>query len=179
MSIAKSCAEWTRQAEPTPTLEHETPASDEQTPVKTEADSGAEVSVECGGFEGRFQKKQAIEKGFAISDNKTVDGIKYFAEQGMVELDPDTGDASAEGVAKFFHEMRGLNKNAIGQFIGRSKVFNKSVLHHYTYMSKLQGLPFDQALREYLNGFRLPGKAATLTLTLNVKTRRLLLTLTL
>ena len=53
-----------------------------------------------------------------------MDGITFFAKHKMVEVDDD-GKPTPEGVAKFFHEMRGLNKNEIGQFVGRSKAFNK------------------------------------------------------
>ena len=57
----------------------------------------------------------------------------------MIETN-EAGEATAEG-CKLFHTMKGLNKNMIGQYLGRNKEFNKQVLHHYTYMAQLKPDP--------------------------------------
>lgn len=63
-----------------------------------------------------------------------------------------------EGVADFFHKTKGLNKKQIGDYIGRSKDFNKSVLHAFTDALDFRELSYDQSIRLFLNGFRLPGE---------------------
>ena len=104
-------------------------------------------------FDARRSRKKAIEAGLAkFSENAKV-GLSYFEKVGFLT------EYTPQGVAEFFHKFEGLNKSTIGQFIGRSKDFNKKVLHEFTDLFDFKGQSFDSAIRDFLQSFRLPGEA--------------------
>lgn len=96
--------------------------------------------------------KQIVVKGFDTFRDNPSSGIKYFVQHGFCEMTP-------ESVAKFLHEFPGLSKNSIGQYLGRSKDFNKSVLHEFTTFFNFKTATYIEAIRMFLNAFRLPGEA--------------------
>ena len=52
-----------------------------------------------------------------------------------------------------------LKKSKIGEYIGGKDNLNKEVLSKYTSLFNFKGCTFEEALRSYLKGFRLPGEA--------------------
>jgi brefeldin A-inhibited guanine nucleotide-exchange protein len=66
----------------------------------------------------------------------------------------------ADAVAKFLSQYsEQLDKTQIGDYIGGEKDFNVSVLHAYIDRIDLGGMEYDEAIRSFLTGFRLPGEA--------------------
>lgn len=47
----------------------------------------------------------------------------------------------------------------IGDYLGQHEEFQLSVMHAYVDDMKFVNMKFDQAIREFLKGFRLPGEA--------------------
>ena len=78
--------------------------------------------------------------------------IKYFVSKNYCEME-------AVSVATFLHTFKGLDKSSIGQYIGRSKDFNKAVLNAFTHWLDLTEASYIDAIRLFLNSFRLPGEA--------------------
>ena len=64
-----------------------------------------------------------------------------------------------ESVALFLKNTPGLDKTIIGSYLGNEKKFNQSVLEHFTRLFDFAKLKLDQALRFYLEAFRLPKEA--------------------
>jgi len=66
---------------------------------------------------------------------------------------------SAEDVARFLRNGTGLDKTMIGDYLGEKEDFALKVMHAYVDSFNFQGMDFDEAIREFLLGFRLPGEA--------------------
>ena len=69
------------------------------------------------------------------------------------------GEASPAAVAAFLHRGEGLNKSAIGDFLGANDDFNLRVLDEFLRLHQFHDVILVQALRQFLWSFRLPGEA--------------------
>lgn len=79
-------------------------------------------------------------------------GIEYLIEKGLLQQTP-------ESVAQFLHGGEGLNKTAIGDYLGERNEFNENVLKAFVALHDFTDLILVQALRQFLWSFRLPGEA--------------------
>lgn len=79
-------------------------------------------------------------------------GIRYLTERNLI-------DGSFKDVAKFLHTTEDLNTSKLGEFLGANKAFNNGVLQAFVDYIDFSKLEFDNALREFLSRFRLPGEA--------------------
>ena len=66
---------------------------------------------------------------------------------------------SPEDIARFFHENAGLDKIQLGDYMGDEHAFNKKVLYAFVEQLDFSGMGFDEAIRSFVQGFRLPGEA--------------------
>lgn len=99
----------------------------------------------------RLQKELNI--AFDLFKQKPKKGLQYLSEKGLLEL-------NASSVARFFSQYsEQLDKTQIGDYLGGEKDFNVSVLHQYIDRIDLGNMDYDEAIRSFLNGFRLPGEA--------------------
>jgi brefeldin A-inhibited guanine nucleotide-exchange protein len=97
-------------------------------------------------------------------------GLKYAGECGLLDI------ASPDEVAKFFLKNKDkLDKTQIGDYLGREPEYQNGfcvrVLHTYVDMIDLKGLSFDDAIRFFLSGFRLPGEAQKVSMSYCFKNR--------
>lgn len=90
------------------------------------------------------------------------EGIAKLTEHGLLGGTP--GAADPEKIAKLLRENPGLDKKAIGEYI--SKKENKNILNYFVHNFDLRSTRIDQALRLYLESFRLPGEAPLISLLL-------------
>ncbi|XP_015585956.1 Golgi-specific brefeldin A-resistance guanine nucleotide exchange factor 1 [Cephus cinctus] len=90
------------------------------------------------------------------------EGIARLTERGL--LGGSAGHPDPEKIAKFLRENPGLDKKAIGEYI--SKKENKTILNCFVHNFDLHQTRIDQALRLYLESFRLPGEAPLISLLL-------------
>ncbi|XP_046989261.1 cytohesin-1 isoform X2 [Schistocerca americana] len=79
-------------------------------------------------------------------------GIEYLIEHGLLRSTP-------EDVAQFLYKGEGLNKTAIGDYLGERADFNEQVLRAFVELHDFTDLILVQALRQFLWSFRLPGEA--------------------
>ena len=96
--------------------------------------------------------KRAFEQGIVQFNRKPKKGIAFLQGQGLL------GDSPAD-VAHFLASTRGLDKTLIGDYIGEREDFNLKVMHAFVDALNFTNLEFDSAIRNFLNGFRLPGEA--------------------
>lgn len=138
-----------------------------------QAGKGSSADV-AGKIVDKFELKRTAEQNFELGTVKFTlsmkSGLKYFVENGFVELD-------ALKIAKFFLANKDkLDKTQLGEALGREpdsafvkedgvdpekggQGFYVRVLHHYVDALDFTGLEFDNAIRLFLSGFRLPGEA--------------------
>ena len=72
---------------------------------------------------------------------------------------PHVGFSTPQAVARFLRETDGLDKRAVGDYLGEGEDFCKQVLYAYVDSIDFANLTFDQALRRFLTHFWLPGEA--------------------
>jgi hypothetical protein len=96
-------------------------------------------------------KKDLILKGANLFAENVKEGIKYFQEVGMLPT-PVNDDAMAE----FLYRSE-LDKARVGDYLAKPK--HLLILQKFTSFFDFSGLRIDEALRFYLDKFRLPGES--------------------
>lgn len=100
--------------------------------------------------EGAKQKNLAMgKKKFNMESKK---GVQFLISHNLVAESP-------EEVAQFLYKEEGLNKTAIGDYLGEKNDFNEAVLKAFVELHDFTDLILVQALRQFLWSFRLPGEA--------------------
>eukprot|EP00088_Acartia_fossae_P055204 TRINITY_DN6408_c1_g1_i1.p1 TRINITY_DN6408_c1_g1~~TRINITY_DN6408_c1_g1_i1.p1 ORF type:complete len:396 (+),score=98.58 TRINITY_DN6408_c1_g1_i1:186-1373(+) len=116
-------------------------------------DEIAEISTDIDGMdteEGAKQKNLAMAKKKFNMDHKK--GIEFLIQQELLKETP-------EAVAQFLYKEEGLNKTAIGDYLGERHEFNEAVLKAFVELHDFTDLILVEALRQFLWSFRLPGEA--------------------
>ena len=93
-----------------------------------------------------------LQEGVALFNKKPRKGVEFLINAHKV-------GETAEEVAKFLRNGTGLDKAMIGDYLGEKEDFTLKVMHAYVDSYNFQGMEFDEAIRAFLSGFRLPGEA--------------------
>ncbi|KAG0496888.1 hypothetical protein HPP92_001579 [Vanilla planifolia] len=117
--------------------------------LHTETANGA---PEAASLEKRRAYKLELQEGISIFNQKPKKGIEFLINAKKV------GD-SPEEVAVFLKDTPGLNKTVIGDYLGERDGLPLKVMYAYVDSFDFQGMVFDEAIRSFLQGFRLPGEA--------------------
>jgi hypothetical protein len=143
------------------TSEEETKSEESYTENNSNNDSsnttpGKQNLVEIYGS----KKKRRAEESEAVLrfNQKPSAGIAYAAKCKHIDAE-DPAD-----VARYLLKNKDvLEKTQIGEYLGREPEyqngFSLKVLHEYVRLMDFTGLVFDDAIRFFLSGFRLPGEA--------------------
>nr|XP_060505799.1 cytohesin-2 [Panthera onca] len=97
----------------------------------------------------RNRKMAMGRKKFNMDPKK---GIQFLVENELLQNTP-------EEIARFLYKGEGLNKTAIGDYLGEREELNLAVLHAFVDLHEFTDLNLVQALRQFLWSFRLPGEA--------------------
>ncbi|KAI4822546.1 hypothetical protein KUCAC02_008084 [Chaenocephalus aceratus] len=81
-----------------------------------------------------------------------LQGVHYLVENELLEW-------RAGSVAEFLYKEEGLNKTAIGNFLGDREEMHLQTLKEFVGLHEFSDLNLVQALRQFLWSFRLPGEA--------------------
>lgn len=100
----------------------------------------------------RRQRKKVVVRGMGKFNEKPREGLAYLSAQGIIE---DTKDPIE--VAKFLKGTSRVSKAVLGDFL--SKRGNEDMLKAFMDLFDFSDKRVDQALREVLETFRLPGEA--------------------
>ncbi|CAA0842657.1 Brefeldin A-inhibited guanine nucleotide-exchange protein 2 [Striga hermonthica] len=103
-------------------------------------------------LEQRRAYKLELQEGVSLFNRKPKKGIEFLINANKV------GD-SAEEIADFLKNASGLDKSLIGDYLGERDELSLKVMHAYVDSFDFQGKEFDEAIRVFLQGFRLPGEA--------------------
>lgn len=115
------------------------------------SEAATEVS-EAASFEQRRAYKLELQEGISLFNRKPKKGIDFLINAKKV------GD-SPEEIASFLKTASDLNKTMIGDYLGEREELSLKVMHAYVDSFDFQGMEFDEAIRAFLQGFRLPGEA--------------------
>ncbi|MCJ1385348.1 GDP/GTP exchange factor for ARF [Xylographa soralifera] len=100
----------------------------------------------------RYRKKIII-KGVNKFNESPKGGIAYLASHGIIE-NPD----DPQSVAQFLKGTTRISKKVLGEYI--SKLTNEPLLRAFLDFFDFTGKRVDEALRDLLGAFRLPGESA-------------------
>ncbi|KAJ8418284.1 hypothetical protein AAFF_G00139930 [Aldrovandia affinis] len=97
-------------------------------------------------------KKKLLITGTEQFNQKPKKGIQFLQDKGLLGSPMDNGE-----VAQWLRENPRLDKKMIGEFVSDRK--HMELLDSFVNTFGFQGLRIDEALRLYLEAFRLPGEA--------------------
>ncbi|KAF3328143.1 brefeldin A-inhibited guanine nucleotide-exchange protein 2-like protein [Carex littledalei] len=134
-----------------------TEESSEGTEPPSENASGTPEAVpeavsEAVSIEQRRAYKLELQEGISLFNQKPKKGIEFLIKVNKV------GD-SPEEIAAFLKSETGLDKTMVGDYLGEREDLSLKVMHAYVDSFDFQGMEFDEAIRSFLQGFRLPGEA--------------------
>ncbi|KAF9921251.1 Brefeldin A-inhibited guanine nucleotide-exchange protein 2 [Linnemannia zychae] len=103
-------------------------------------------------FEENMTRKRLFLKGVSLFNSKPMKGIDFFIKQGFVQDD-------LQSLAAYLMTTPGLDKAAIGEYIGDGDKKAIKVMHAFVDRLDFTGVGFVDALRMFLQTFRLPGES--------------------
>ncbi|XP_052865442.1 Golgi-specific brefeldin A-resistance guanine nucleotide exchange factor 1 [Anopheles cruzii] len=105
------------------------------------------------------RKKRLLTQGTDLFNQRPEKGIQFLQENGLLSavLDP-------QEVAQFLRANSVLDKKMIGEYISKKRNVESRILEVFVKSFDFAGLMIDQALRLYLETFRLPGEAPLISL---------------
>lgn len=104
-------------------------------------------------FENQKQRKKALLEGIRQFNQKAKKGLNYFITNGFLESDDPVV------IAKFLLETDGLDKAVIGEYLGEGDEKNIAIMHAFVDEMEFENTEFVDAMRRFLQSFRLPGEA--------------------
>lgn len=99
------------------------------------------------------RRKKVIIRGATKFNESPKGGIAFLAAQGII-ADPN----DPHSVTSFLKGTTRIDKRVLGEFI--SKKSNEAILDAFMDLFEFENLRVDEALRQLLNSFRLPGESA-------------------
>ncbi|XP_057671770.1 Golgi-specific brefeldin A-resistance guanine nucleotide exchange factor 1 [Diorhabda carinulata] len=103
--------------------------------------------------------KKWLPQGTEYFNQKPKKGIQFLQEHGVLKPELDINE-----IATFLRENPALNKAMIGEYISNRS--NLKILQAFVDTFNFTGVRIDEALRAFLETFRLPGEAPTISLIL-------------
>ncbi|KAG8914569.1 guanine nucleotide exchange protein for ADP-robosylation factor [Tulasnella sp. 408] len=115
--------------------------------------STPDLTDDPGRFETAKQRKTTLLEGIRKFNFKPKRGIKFLIDAGFIK------SSEPADIARFLHETDGLSKAMIGEYLGEGEEENIAIMHAFVDILDFKDLPFVDALRMFLQSFRLPGEA--------------------
>ncbi|KAL3679071.1 hypothetical protein R1sor_022027 [Riccia sorocarpa] len=110
------------------------------------------VETQADQVEKAKDYKSKMEVAVGKFNEKPSKGVSYLIDNKLCPREP-------AALAQFLRTTPGLDKTMIGDYLGQHEEFQLSVMHEYVDSMNFENMKFDQAIREFLKGFRLPGEA--------------------
>ncbi|KAI0391810.1 Sec7-domain-containing protein [Xylariaceae sp. FL0594] len=105
---------------------------------------------DCEALREQRRRKRIIVKGATKFNEKPKEGLGYLKEAGIIEDSPAS-------VAQFLRQTSRVSKVVLGDFL--SKKGNDAYLEAFLDLFDFSGKRVDEALRQLLESFRLPGES--------------------
>ncbi|KAF1938696.1 hypothetical protein EJ02DRAFT_436938 [Clathrospora elynae] len=99
------------------------------------------------------QKKTALMNALRQFNYKPKRGLKTLIADGFIPSN------NPEDIARFFLDNDQVNKTALGEFLGEGDPENIAIMHAFVDLMDFTKTRFTDALRRFLQSFRLPGEA--------------------
>ncbi|KAI0618049.1 SEC7 domain protein [Pyrenophora tritici-repentis] len=169
VQILRSLVDWAQQALPENTKANNAdlrPSLDDlrvSTDTRTFSESPM-VGVDSGTvtplaeddysqLEKAKQRKTALTNALRQFNYKPKRGLKTLIAEGFIPSN------SPEDIARFFLDNDQIDKTALGEFLGEGDPENIAIMHAFVDLMDFTKTRFTDALRRFLQSFRLPGEA--------------------
>lgn len=119
------------------------------TPLKTTSSAEGNIGDSIAKLKA---DKQEFQEGVGLFNKKAKKGLEYLQSIGRL-------GKTHEEVAEFLRVTPGLDKTVIGDYLGERDDPMLKVMHAYVDALDFIGLTLDDAIRKFLEGFRLPGES--------------------
>ncbi|CAI5758610.1 unnamed protein product [Candida verbasci] len=116
-----------------------------QTPIPAETDKFEQ-------FESQKQRKKVLLEGIKQFNQKAKKGIAYFINNGFIPSD------DPKDIGHFLLSADGLDKQVIGEYLGEGDEKHIAIMHAFVDELEFENTTFVEALRKFLQAFRLPGE---------------------
>jgi brefeldin A-inhibited guanine nucleotide-exchange protein len=120
------------------------------------ADSGTVTPLaedDYGQLEKAKQRKTALTNAVRQFNYKPKRGLKTLIAEGFIASN------GPEDIARFLLDNDQLDKTALGEFLGEGDPENIAIMHAFVDLMDFTKTRFTDALRRFLQSFRLPGEA--------------------
>ncbi|KMU91152.1 transport protein sec71 [Coccidioides immitis H538.4] len=134
-----------------PTLSTASPRVDSGEPLTGQSTPVAEDDP--NEIEKAKQQKIALTNAIRQFNFKPKRGMKLFLSEGFIRSD------SPSDIASFLLRNERLDKAAVGEFLGEGDAENIAIMHAFVDLMDFGDRGFVDALREFLQSFRLPGES--------------------
>jgi brefeldin A-inhibited guanine nucleotide-exchange protein len=104
-------------------------------------------------FESAKERKTMLLEGIKKFNFKPKRGIDFLVSKGFIP------SREPIEVARFLLYADGLNKAQIGEYLGEGDAENIAIMHSFVDLMHFAKMPFTDALRRFLQAFRLPGES--------------------
>jgi brefeldin A-inhibited guanine nucleotide-exchange protein len=104
-------------------------------------------------FDREKQRKTALAQCIRQFNFKPKRGIKSLIKESFIKSD------SAEDIARFLLFTDQINKTSLGEYLGEGDKENIDIMHSFVELMDFRQTRFVDALRRFLQAFRLPGEA--------------------
>ncbi|CAD6939206.1 unnamed protein product [Tilletia controversa] len=104
-------------------------------------------------FESAKQRKTTLIEGIRTFNFKPKRGIEFLLKHGFIR------SRQPRELARFLLYADGLNKAQIGEYLGEGEPENIAIMHAFVDLMSFDRLSFVDALRRFLQAFRLPGES--------------------
>ncbi|KAL2352495.1 hypothetical protein BJ546DRAFT_987899 [Cryomyces antarcticus] len=99
------------------------------------------------------RRKRALDVAIRRFNEKPKRGLKVLLSEGFIKSD------SPKDIATFLISHDQLDKKALGEFLGEGEAENITIMHAFVDSMDFAKTRFVDALRRFLQSFRLPGEA--------------------
>jgi brefeldin A-inhibited guanine nucleotide-exchange protein len=120
------------------------------------ADSGTVTPLaedDYSQLEKAKQRKTALTNALRQFNYKPKRGLKTLIAEGFIPSN------KPEDIARFFLDNDQIDKTALGEFLGEGDPENIAIMHAFVDLMDFTKTRFTDALRRFLQSFRLPGEA--------------------
>ncbi|GAA6038174.1 hypothetical protein JCM8097_005777 [Rhodosporidiobolus ruineniae] len=104
-------------------------------------------------FESAKLRKTTLLEGIKKFNFKPKRGIAFLIDTGFIR------SSEPKDIARFLLHADGLDKAQIGEYLGEGEPENIATMHAFVDYMDFTNMPFVDALRMFLQSFRLPGEA--------------------
>ncbi|KAN0064090.1 guanine nucleotide exchange protein for ADP-robosylation factor [Thecaphora frezii] len=112
-----------------------------------------EVTDDPERFENAKQRKTTLIEGIKKFNFKPKRGIEDLLKNGFIR------SREPKEIARFLLYADGLNKAQIGEYLGEGEPENIAIMHAFVDLMDFSSTGFTEALRRFLQAFRLPGES--------------------